>query len=115
MLRFLTDPVSQHLHKMKRDHPRFAPRLELAAGHQVRTLRLAAPPSTEFPSWYVAADSRVALSPGAQKLAQTVNAAVSVARAKGSGRALALLRGASESPFSRAICCYVSFVNVCRP
>jgi hypothetical protein len=41
----------QEVHKLKRDHPTFLPKMQALAFDQVRTMRMEKP-FAEYPSWY---------------------------------------------------------------
>ena len=45
-------PMPQDIHKLRRENPRFALRLEAAAGHQLKMIRIAASPTIQFPQSY---------------------------------------------------------------
>ena len=82
----------QEVHKLKRDHPHFAPRLEAAATHQVRTMKSGAMKLVEFPAWYKVPDVDEA---AVQKLVAVADTAVAVN--KGGRRATAMLKCTSVS------------------
>ena len=80
----------QEVHKLKRDHPQFAPRLEAAAAHQVLSMRMSAMRLVEFPAWYQPPEVQAALTDDALKVVVAADAAHAVD--KGELRGTAVLR-----------------------